>query len=132
MNIVGQRLETLPAGRGGKAVFSRLQASEFVHAELCKRNIFVGRSGRLIPLNIDDNVLPAILFQMLGHIFSIFPDNIFRDGCTVTVPAVPAHRGCFGKHWIHLLQRMGILEKVYRNTGTDASEKCAFGNKEIC
>jgi hypothetical protein len=27
---------------------------------------------------------------------------------------------------------MGILEKVYRNTGTDASEKCAFGNKEIC
>src|SRR5580700_258866 len=52
---------------------------------------------RYVPAFIDDNVLPAVGFQMLRHPRGIRFDVGFADGFRISVPTVPAHRRRGGK-----------------------------------
>ena len=102
MYVFCQRCKALAAGRGWKAIRCRDQSGILIHAKLRKRAILMARRSRLIPLNVDNNILPAILFQMLCHEPGILSYNLLRYGCSVTIPAVPPH-GCFDHFSVHVL-----------------------------
>ena len=53
---------------------------------------------RLIPLDIDYNILPTVLFKMFRHIIGVLLYCFFIDSRTVAVPAVPTHRGIKCNH----------------------------------
>jgi len=92
VNVVSNRFEAFSVCGGGKTIWGGHQTAVFVHAELSKGVIGGRICGRLRPLNIAYNVFPAIGLQMLCHIIRVSDEVLFRNGGTVAVPAVPAHR----------------------------------------
>ena len=91
VHILGQRAESGPVSGGRKTVFSRLETSVCVHAQRGKGDILVRGCAGLIPLNVHDNVFPAVLFEVFGHEPGIAAHCFFRHCGAIAVPAVPAH-----------------------------------------
>ena len=91
VDVIGERLESLAVGRGGKAIHGGQQAAVFIHRQLRAGSVIVALGVRLVPLNIDDNKLPAMARQIARHCVSIGFHLCFSDPCAVAIPAVPAH-----------------------------------------
>src|ERR1019366_7681080 len=89
--IVCQSFEAVSVDRGRKPVRRRHKSAERVHRHLASRNVAVRVSIRLVPLDIDDDILPAKLLQPGRHGLYVRLHLIFADRGTVGVPSVPAH-----------------------------------------
>ena len=98
MDIIRQRLEALSARRRRESPRRGLQAPVFIHRQFSKRLISVARRGRLIPLNVHNDVLPAELLQVLRHVRRVLPHGCLVHRRAVAVPAVPSHRGRLCNH----------------------------------
>ena len=138
VHIVRQRFESLSVLCGWKTVWRRDQPSIRIHLIIPERNILELRlcPGIIgIPLDVHNNVLPAVLFQMLCHKLRIRAHLILRYRSVVIIIAVPPHRRCHRKFvLIHLplsfmLQR-SLLQSVPRSVPclpySDARSACQF------
>ncbi len=93
VHVVGQGLEARSAGRGGEAVRGRLGDAVPVEAEVGARVVPARPRGRVVPLDVDDDVLPAEVGHVLGDELRIGPRLGLGDRGAERVPGVPAHRG---------------------------------------
>src|SRR6185369_2858055 len=80
VNVVGEQTESGAVRGGGKTVGSRQQPPVRVHDEFGVRTVAVGLGMRLRPLNVDHHVLPAVFFQVGGHIPGVGFDFGLGDG----------------------------------------------------
>ena len=92
VNVVGQRLETSPVCGRWKSIERGNQAAIFVHRERRAGLVVVPLRVWLVPLNVDDDVLPSVLSEMLRHPVGISFDLRLPDRRAVRVPTIPAHR----------------------------------------
>jgi hypothetical protein len=85
VDVVGQRFEPGAVGGRGIAVGRRGVAAIGSQGE--------GRVGLLgdEPAFVDDDVLPAVAFQVLGHVSGFGADAGFVDGHAPGIPTVPTH-----------------------------------------
>ena len=98
VDIVRQRFEARAVRGAGEAVDRGGQPAVFIHGQLGKRLVAVVDGGGLVPLDVHHDVFPAEGFQLLRHVLRVAADDALRDGCTVAVPAVPAHGRCLRDH----------------------------------
>ena len=98
MHVVGQGLEARAVRGAGEAVHGGHEPAVFVHALLGEGLVGVGRGGGLVPLDVHHHVFPAVVLQVLSHVFGVLPDLGLVDGGAVAVPAVPAHGRILGNH----------------------------------
>ena len=96
MNVVSERLEARILRRRRNGVDRRRVAAKGVEAELRAFGIGAGGVIRDVPAGIDDDVLPAKTFQVLGHPLSIRADVGLADRFAVGIPTVPTHWRCSG------------------------------------
>lgn len=101
MAIIRYRLKALSACRAWKAVFRRQQSAVFIHIKRIKIIIIIIFSLRLIPLNIANHIFPAKPLQIFCHIIRIFNQTALCYRRTEAIPAVPAHRSCFCRLFVH-------------------------------
>jgi stage V sporulation protein SpoVS len=99
VNVVGQRLEAFAIRRRREAVDGRDQAAVLVHVEMRLGIVPEGARVGLRPLDIHDDVLPAVLEQALRHVVGVGFDLGLGHRGAVAVPTVPAHRRAAGKRW---------------------------------
>ena len=92
VHVVRQRLETRTVCRGRKPVHGWHQAAELVHGKRGPGLVVVSLRIRLVPLDVDDNVLPPIFREMLRHPVGVGLDLRFADRGAVGIPTIPAHR----------------------------------------
>ena len=71
VDLIRQQSESPSPGCAGKPVLRGDKPAEAVHPELRKRVIFMAVRVRSRPLDIHNNIFPAILFQVLCHIFGV-------------------------------------------------------------
>ena len=86
-------LEARAAPGGGEALRRGNEAGPGVHLQRDVFAVFRGFGAALVPLDVDDDVLPAQGPQLGGHVLGIGPHLVLEDGGSVAIPAVPAHGG---------------------------------------
>ena len=116
----GEWPEPLATSRRGKAVDRRQQPAESVHLEGDERPVDRGSGLRLVPLDVDHDVLPAVRSQMRGHVRGALDHLVLGDTGAVDIPAVPAHRGRRCGSW-----RRHRLTRGQGRTGRDAESRRA-------
>ena len=97
VNVAGQRLEAFPVSRRRKPVDGRDQAAVFVHVEMRLGIVPARARVWLRPLDIHDDVLPAVGEQVLRHVAGVGLDLCLGHRGAIAVPTVPAHRRAAGK-----------------------------------
>ena len=101
VDIVGQRAEPPPPGRGGEAGRVGLQPAELVHGVVAEGDVLVflpaGAGVFGVPLDVHHHIGPAIGFQLPGQHLGVGPDGLLGDGGVVKIIAVPPHGRRGGK-----------------------------------
>src|SRR5579875_1067678 len=114
VNVIGQRLESLPARRGWEPLRVRQEPPVGVH-----RRGAVDFALRIIPIVVHHDVLPAKRRQMLGHVISIGLHFLLIDVAAVAIVAVPPH----GRR----LRQMGFSGRIYGRAGRASRVAARFG-----
>ena len=96
VHIVGQRAEAPAPGRGREARRVRLKAAVLVHGVVAEGDVLELRTagpGVLgVPLDVNDDILPAIGLELPRQHLGIGAHVGFGHGRVVIVVAVPPHR----------------------------------------
>ena len=101
MNVIGERLKALSSRRRREAVFCGDKSAVFVHAKRRKGVVFVAVRRGFRPLNVNNDILPAVLLQIFRHEIGVCTNNVLRNGRAVAIPAIPAHWGSFCSNFSH-------------------------------
>src|ERR1035438_203254 len=91
VDAVGERLEAEAAGGRGEPICGGDEAAVRVHGERGVGTVAVSLGVGIGPLDVDDHVLPAVGFEILGHVGGVGQDFLFGHGGAVAVPTIPAH-----------------------------------------
>jgi hypothetical protein len=100
VDVSGEWLKAMAVGGGREAVFSGNEAAVCVHVELSVWAITMRFGVWLGPLNVDDDVLPTMAFEMGGHVICVLFYFAFCYASAERVPTVPAHGRRGGEHWV--------------------------------
>ena len=92
MHVIRERLEAQAVRGGGKFFQHRPEPAPFIHRHLRMRRVFKALRLRLVPLDVHDDVLPAVRGQFLRHVIRVGLGKLLGDGATEGIPTVPAHR----------------------------------------
>ena len=92
VQIVGDRLERMRLRRHRKTVGRWQQAAIGVHFKDRAFAVFGGMRERLIPLDVNRDEIPAVRFEVRGHVIGVGERVRLPDARAVAVPGVPAHR----------------------------------------
>ena len=117
-------LKPLPSGARRKAVLGRQQAAKAVGRKLGAGAKFIeqeviARRVRVIPAEIDDNVIPAMGQEFFFDVFGVGHHLIFGDGVAESVVAVPAHRRRRGEVVEGKFRPAGLRQGPERNGRRD-------------
>ena len=94
VHVVGERLEAVATSGRREPVHRWCQPSELVHRQRRVSAVAVAACFRLVPLDVDDEVLPAVRLELRRHEGGLFAGLRFGDRRAEAVPAVPAHGRC--------------------------------------
>jgi hypothetical protein len=81
----------LPSAAEGKAVHGGQLAAEPIQDQGGAVVVTARFRGGFVPLDVDDDGVPAVRGKVGAHEFGVGEDFVLRDSGAETVPAVPAH-----------------------------------------
>ena len=112
VDLFGKRCETVPACSAGESFRVGQLTPVFVEDQRRIGIVTVCAGGRVVPVDVDDDRIPAGVFQVFRHESCVGKHFAFSDGGAVGIPAVPAHwrSPCFwqilgNRHCLLLVQR---------------------------
>src|ERR1035438_135580 len=117
VNIIRQRPESLAIRGRREAIDGRQQATVLIHGQRSAGFVIVSLCIRLIPLDVDDNVLPSVLREMFSHPVRVGLDLLFAHRGAVGIPTVPSHRGSGSGGRINRKQRGSQNRERQETTG---------------
>ncbi len=91
VDVIGKRLEALTIGGRREAIHGGLQAAKIIHGKFGAGAIAMRFRIRLRPLDVDHDVLPAMLLQILRHVIGIGFHFGFGDAGAERIPTIPTH-----------------------------------------
>ena len=88
----GERAESLAAGSTRETHRVRQLTAVFVENQRRVVVVTMCAGGRVVPVDVDDQRIPAGVFQVFSHEPRVGQQLVFGEGRAIGIPAVPAHR----------------------------------------
>ena len=88
----GERAESLAAGSTRETHRVRQLTAVFVENQRRVVVVTMCAGGRVVPVDVDDQRIPAGVFQVFSHEPRVGQQLVFGESRAVRIPAVPAHR----------------------------------------